>query len=432
MPLPQTPPSQVAEDPTFAFDLASALSRAWSENPLLKAARARVDERRGQITSTLADALPKVDLVGDFTRSRDVSILNNSFGQTASSVFGIDPASLVKPQTVYTTQLQVQQTVFNFGKLTGAVAIARLGEKEAEAAFETAQLDVLHGVARAYLGALAAEADLEVVKARQGAAQRFVDDVKAKLELEAARQLDLLRAQAELLQARTEGIQLESAHRRALELLNGELGLDPRTRLKLAPMGPPPETGAAVHGGERSELRQLLLQQGMLEKNRQVITSDLLPKLELNASAGYQAGSTDHLFKQPYDTWRVSLNLKVPLFDGLRVAGRRAQNNAQLTQVRQATVDAERRLLVERTSAERELVQARAYRDTAAEAHAAAEEALRTSREAFDLGLISSLDLLQTERAERQAESLRRKAELGVWQAHFNLRRALGLAPSIP
>ena len=56
-------------------------------------------------------------------------------------------------------------------------------------------------------------------------------------------------------------------------------------------------------------------------------------------------------------------------------------------------------------------------------------EALRVSRDSFDQGLITSLDLLQTERAERQAESQRRGAELGLWSARFEQRRSLGLPP---
>jgi outer membrane protein TolC len=51
------------------------------------------------------------------------------------------------------------------------------------------------------------------------------------------------------------------------------------------------------------------------------------------------------------------------------------------------------------------------------------------SRESFDQGLITSLDLLQAERTERQLESQRRRAELGVWSALFDRRRSLGLPP---
>ena len=54
------PPAQVAEAaqpaPVLEFDLPSALLRAKEQNALLKAASARVDERRGLITTTRADA----------------------------------------------------------------------------------------------------------------------------------------------------------------------------------------------------------------------------------------------------------------------------------------------------------------------------------------------------------------------------------------
>ena len=85
-----TPPAQVAEasspSPTpgapLRFDLKGALARAKEQNALLKAAAARVDERRGLITAIRADALPQFNATADFTRNRDVTILNSSFGDT--------------------------------------------------------------------------------------------------------------------------------------------------------------------------------------------------------------------------------------------------------------------------------------------------------------------------------------------------------------
>lgn len=167
----------------------------------------------------------------------------------------------------------------------------------------------------------------------------------------------------------------------------------------------------------------------MYRENDKILKSDLRPKFDFNASYGYQAGKTDLLFKEPYDTWRVNVTMKFPLFDGLRSAGKRAQNEAQLEQVRQARIDRERAVAVEKRTADRELEKAVALNDAAQKAHDAAAEALRVSRESFDQGLITSLDLLQTERSERQAESQRRRAELGVWSALFDQRRSLGLPP---
>jgi len=413
--------------PSQSFDLAGALARARAENPMLRAAKARVEERQGLITSTRADALPQLTLVGDYTRVRDVSLLNGNIGPVLEAS-GFTENQLVAPSTVYTTQATLSQPLFYWGKLGTAVEVARMGEREASLAYTTAELDTLHGVARAYIAVLAAQAELEVIQARLCTAERFVADIKARLEAQTATELDLLRAESEYLGVIPENLQAQANYQRAMELLDGQLALDPSTILTLRDPGTP-ATGAAVTPAERSEIAQYKQQEAMYRANDHIISTDLRPKVDFNASYGYQAGQTSSLFKEPYDTWRVNVTLRFPVFDGMRTSGKRAQNRAQLEQVTQARVDKERAVAVETRSAERELNKAIAYHDAARTAYAAALEALRNSREAFGQGLITSLDLLQAERTERTQESQRRRAELGIWTALFDYRRACGLPP---
>jgi outer membrane protein TolC len=424
-----TPPPAAA--PTSAaslrLDLAGALARARNENPALRAARARVDERRGLITSTRADALPQLTLVSDFTRIRDVSLLNSNFAGSAAT-FGFTPESLVGAQSIYSNQANLTQPLFYWGKLGTAIAIAKMGEKEASLAYTTSELDILHGVAKAYLAVLSAQAEQEVIETRRRTAEQFVADVKARLEAQTATELDRLRAESELLAVIPDALQAEANVKRAKEVLNGQLGLDPRTPVALEGLGLPEATGKPV-GAERSELAQLKQQEAMYRANETIITSDLRPKFDLSASYGYQTIKTDYLFREPYDTWRVSVTMKFPVFDGLRTSGKRAQNMAQLEQVKQSRIDRERSVAIEQSTADRELEKAIALNEAARRAHDAALEALRVSRESFDQGLITSLDLLQAEHAERQAESQRLRAELGLWSARFDQRRSLGLPP---
>jgi outer membrane protein TolC len=303
-----------------------------------------------------------------------------------------------------------------------------MGEREASLAYTTAELDTLHGVAKAYIAVLAAQAELEVIQTRLRTADQFVAEVKARLEAQTATELDRLRAESEYLGVLPENLQAEANYQRAMELLDGQLALDPRTVLTLRDPGTP-DTSFVPVPAERSEIAQYKQQEEMYRANDHIISTDLRPKVDFNAAYGYQAGQTSNLFRQPYDEWRVNVTLRFPVFDGLRTSGKRAQNRAQLEQVTQARIDKERAVAVESRSAERELRKAVAFHDAARMAWAAALEALRTSREAFGEGLITSLDLLQAERAERIQESQRRRAELGIWTALFDCRRACGLAP---
>lgn len=427
------PPALVLENAppipaAVTLDLQTALNRARAENPLLLAAQAKVEERQGLITSVRADALPQVTLLNDFTRVRDVSILNSGFGDMARQ-FNLTPAELVGARNIYTSQVTMNQPLFYWGKIGTALAIARMGAEEAKLAFTTTELEVLHGVAKAYLYVLSAQAELEVVETRKKTAEQFLADVKAKLEAQTATELDRLRAESEFLGVVPETLQAQANVQRALEVLNGQLGMDPKTPLALVDMGVPDVVHLPSGKGERSEISQLKQQEAMYRANDTVIKSDLRPKFDLNLAYGYQAGKTQNLYKEPYDTWRVGVSMKFPLFDGLRTSGKRSQNRAQLEQLKQVRIDRERGVAVEKSTAAREVEKAVALDQAARKAYDAALEALRMSREAFEQGLITSLDLLQAERTERQMDSQRRRAGLGLWSALFDFRRAQGLAP---
>lgn len=430
------PPALVLENAppvasAVSLDLSAALARARAENPMLQAAKAKVEERQGLITSTRADALPQVTIINDFTRVRDVSLLNSGFGDLAGQ-FGISPSELgsaVAARNIYTSQATLAQPLFYWGKIGTALDIAKMGEREARLGLTGTELDVLHGVAKAYLQVLGAKADLEVVEIRRQTAEQFLADVKAKLEAQTATELDRLRAESEFLGVLPETLQAQANLQRAMEVLNGQLGLDPSTPLHLTDMGRPEVGSLPEAKSERSEISQLKQQEAMYKANDVIIKSDLRPKFDLNLAYGYQAGSTNNLYKQPYDTWHVGVTMKFPIFDGLRTSGKRSQNAAQLEQLRQVRIDRERSVAVEKSTAIREVEKAVAMDQAAGKAYDAALEALRMSRDSFEQGLITSLDLLQAERTERQLDGQRRRAALGLWSALFDHRRAMGLPP---
>jgi len=414
------------------LDFAGALSLAKAENPLLKAAKAVVDERKGLIKTVKADIYPNFTVTSDFSRVKDVSMLNGSFGDLAGgdSPFPIDLNALTAPRTYYSTNIGVTQPLFYFGKISTAIKVAKMGESESESALVTSELNVLHGVAKAYLAVLSAKAEAEVIHSRKLAAEQFLRDVTAKLEVQSATELDRLRAESELYAVLPDELQADSNLLRAKEALSGLLGLDPRTDLELADMGMPPTRTNISASGERSEITQLKIQENILKANDKILRSDLLPKIDLSAQYGYQASKTENMFKQPYDPWRLTVSLRWPVFDGFRMSGRRAQNMAQLEQVKQSRINQERNFAVEQQSTQRELSKARAYFEAAKKAFDTGQEALRVSKESFDQGLITSLDLLQAERTSHQLQSQMRRAELGVWSALFDYRRSLSLMPN--
>ncbi len=64
-----------------ALDLEQCVANALRANDFLAAERMRMDELDGQMDQALSTGLPTLDLVGDWTRSRDPSCCRHSFSE---------------------------------------------------------------------------------------------------------------------------------------------------------------------------------------------------------------------------------------------------------------------------------------------------------------------------------------------------------------
>jgi len=397
----------------MVFDLAGAMNRAKNENAILRAAKAQVSERRGLITSARADALPQLAFYGTYNKNKN----------TESADKGAPSYNR------YNTKIKISQPLFHWGELDSAVRGAKAGKDEADFNYITTELDVLHSVAKAYVEVLIAKAELEITQIRLKTTEQFLANIKAKIEMHTATKLDLLRAESEYLSVFPENLQTEANYKRALELLSSHLALSPTVNLELVNLGLPNNIALPSNLPDRSEISQYKQREIMYRINETAINSTLRPHFDFNAYYGSAARNGSGLFRKSCDDWRADISMSFLLFDGMRTSGKRAQNRAKLEHSIQLRIDKERAISREKSNAERELNKAISFHKAAAKAYDASLEALNTSREFFEHGLIMSLDLLKAEHTERKQESQRRRAELGIWTALFEYRRSYGLPP---
>ena len=62
------------------------------------------------------------------------------------------------------------------------------------------------------------------------------------------------------------------------------------------------------------------------------------PRLDLDAAFGWSVRDTSNFFESNYKKWSLAVTLKVPVFDGLRTAGKVAQARADRAKVGQDRV----------------------------------------------------------------------------------------------
>jgi len=128
------------------------------------------------------------------------------------------------------------------------------------------------------------------------------------------------------------------------------------------------------------------------------------PSLTLSASGGWNSPSLGDLISIPARTWSLGASLAQAVFDGgarsAAIERARAEFDAQAANYRQTVLialrEVEDEMTTSRVQAENQEVRLRAL--------ASAREALRLTRNQYDEGLISYLDVVQTENSALNAE----------------------------
>ncbi|MEA2063066.1 MAG: TolC family protein [Gemmatimonadota bacterium] len=415
--------------PARAMTLAEAVAYAMDHNRDVLAVEEQIIERKGQVTEARADALPQLDLIVTGLRMRDPGFLNSNFGQSilkgeggGGDDFPIPiEAIMPKPQTFYETSLAFSQPLFTWGKVTSAVRLAKLGIEEVGALLEATRQEVAFRVTSAYYDVLLAEETVAVYEKSIEVQRRYLKQTRDFIEVGDATRLDLLRAESQLAATKPELLQARHNVVQARKNLNFLLGRPLDTEIHTAPVKEPGEPEApglesviSEAVSRRPDLRQLKLQVEMYGKTISVFKADFRPKVDLVGAYGFSTIDTDNQFDRDYESWRVALQVSIPVFDGFRNRGIVGQYRSRQVQkqieteklAEQVRLDARQSL--DALDAAVEVFRARRI------ALASAEEQERVTAETYQQDLATSFELLDSNQKAIQART-------EFLMAHYNL-----------
>jgi HAE1 family hydrophobic/amphiphilic exporter-1 len=136
-----------------------------------------------------------------------------------------------------------------------------------------------------------------------------------------------------------------------------------------------------------------------------------------------------NLFDPDFSRWSAAINLRVPLFDGWRTAGRVAQARAQRNTVTQQIAALENQVRLEVQSAFDALALADRTIQAAELNVAQARRASEMTEANYKLGAATQLDVVDAQQSLRQAENIRNQAMYTHANARATLRFVLGRDP---
>jgi outer membrane protein TolC len=414
---------------------AEAVARALEVNPEVQKSREDINKLRGFEKETLADALPEVNVFGSYLRFRDPSILN-------SGTFDQFPPELVNslipvPTNLYEGQARLTQTLFNF-KIGKAIRGARLARQRGDENLQRARQQVALLAVTAYNQYVLSLEKVRVGEKAVRQKEEALAMVKNRRQAGVATDLDVLRAQVDLENARTQMLRVGGESDLARGNLNAALvrpiaaPVSPTDDLRFEDMDVQLDDVVAEAWSNRPEAKAIDLSERISEELIGIAQADFRPRLDFDAGYGWSVRRPEDFFETKFSKWNIGLTLKIPVFDGFRTAGKVAQARADKAQVTQDRIALENQIRLEAKDGLDRLRVARSVIEAADLNVTQAQKALDMTQANYKYGAATLLDVLDAQAALTQAESNRVEALYVHANARASLRYVMGRDPLSP
>jgi len=390
------PAGEVVEPGPEAIPLAGAVTFALQNSPRLRSARAGIERARGEEQAAFAPFLPQVGLQFQSGATSD----NEGPGITGPTGFLL--TSGTGTHGYAETELQLQWTVYDFGRRAGrrnqAAARARIAELQLARAQQTVRFEVT----AAYLNILLARSSLVVQEEAIRQAEAILKDARAHLVGGVADPNDVLRAEVQLSESRDAAVTAREAELVAMAQLNNVMGRDSALPLRVLDVELPPSERApllaeslefaAAHRPEAGFGRQAVV---AAREGVATAKADFLPRIVVRASTARVDGA--HVMTG----WQLGagLHLEVPLYTGGRLSGELHTAEAEV-----AAAVADQQVLLDAISLEvnrafQSVLGAGQRMDLSRPAVVQAQENLRLVRVKYRNGDASPTDIVDAETA---------------------------------
>jgi outer membrane protein TolC len=370
--------------------------------------------------------LPNIDAsIGQQNVTRNLE----AFGiRIEAPVPGFRVPTFVGPFNIFDARLNATQTVFDLAAFRRLQA-SRSGTLAARAEDESTREYVAWQVARAYLAALKADADVEAARANVDLARALAGLAASQKRAGTGTGIEVTRADVQLANERQRLLVSENQRTAArLQLLRAmgrplETPLELTDTLRLVPVATEAvEAAVEMARRERDDLEAQKLREATAGLNARATASERLPTVMAIGDYGTIGTAIDH--SRPTRT--IGVSLRVPVFDGGRREARRAESASQLRAEQARTRDLEQQISLEVRLALDALRSAAEQVKVAEEGLALAENELAQARRRYEAGVTTSLEVTDAQTRLVRARDNRLTALYQHSQARIDFGQATG------
>lgn len=390
--------------PASAETLAEAIALAYDSNPTLQAQRATqraLDESWVQARSGYR---PQASAQGRFAYSevRTPGGVENILGQVYPDRRNINETSNVA------ATLSLSQPLYTGGRVAATVSAAEADVLTGRENLRRTESSVIQAVVQAYVDVRRDQEALRIRQENVGVLRRQLDESKARFDVGEITRTDVAQSEARLAAAQsllTQGQAQLAVSRAAYAALVGQNPGDLAPEPSLAALLPADVAQAfATAEDNNPQIRAAEYTQQASKARISAAQAERMPTLGLNGSIG-TAGPADPWDRDMFGrSITAGATLSVPLFTGgltsSRIRAAMERNNAD----RIGVETARRSVMQSLTGAWNQLIASRSNITSTDEQVRAARIAAEGTRQEQQVGLRTTLDVLNAEQELRQAE----------------------------
>ena len=342
--------AQSTEQSALTLTLEQALEIALSENPTIKVAEQEIEIKRYAKQETYSSLYPRFDATAQYQRVIAKQTMAMDFGgQTQTIKVGQDNSfngGISASMPIVNAQL--------WESLKVSVADVVLAVEKAR----SSQIDMIEQVSNAYFSVLLAKESLVVYQRVYDNAVENNKNIRKKYEVGSVSEYDYISSNVSVQNAIPNVIEAQNSVVLTLWQLKALLGIDLTKNIDV--VGSLMDYEAQMNYAHtidqldlsnNSTLKQLDIQEGMLESALKITKLANVPTLSINAAYLYTALGNDGKFFQgkawnPYSY--AGLQLNVPIFAGnqRRAATRQARLNLSALQLQRENAERQLRVAV--------------------------------------------------------------------------------------
>jgi HAE1 family hydrophobic/amphiphilic exporter-1 len=421
----------LAQDAQTALTVEAAVALALARNPEILVALAQRDELVGRIKEIRSEAFPQVTFEGSGLRMRDPSILNSSSFDNVPQEFR--DALVPVASNMFDLGLTVKQPLWTAGKIRTAVKLAEESLAERNAVSESVRQQLAFRVLQAFNELFLMEANRDVVRETRQQRLEHLQQAQGLFDSGVATEIDVLRSKVNVANMEPDLIRAENRVRLARAEINKLIMEDLEAPTKIAGGLEYKPWDAGILGDVQKQA--LELRPELQAARRQVQQARLTLALanaqnkltvDMDGHYGYSVREIQNMFVNDYSRWNITVNFKLPVYDGGRKAGLMIQAQARLRAAEQSLAQLENdcRLEVKRAYDDMETF---SKAISAARLSVQQAEKVRTLMQAnYKYGAATTLDVTDSQTALVEARNSEIAATYQYEMAKARLRLASG------